>query len=281
MPGAGPVALRMIAPAPTPLAAPERERDYLLALARLLATQRGLDEVSQGVVEALGPALGAARAFVGYYPLGADAYEFQYRWSSASAPETGRIRLLPFARNAVTQALATGAVWRCDEIGGDPRVAAMRAYYARLGTTANLFAGIWVEGRWWGAVGVHHQQGPRCWTDAEAALVAATADLLSLAIIAITKREAVEGLTDAMRLREAEAAAPPRPRRPPAPLSAPPRITRAEARIIALVAEGRTNAEIAATLNLSRRTVETHVTNMLNRLGLRNRVELVRAVLGP
>ncbi len=279
VPGTGPVALRTAAPAP--FAAPERERDYLLALARLLATQRGLDEVSQGVVEALGPALGAARAFVGYYPLGADAYEFQYRWSAAGAPETGRIRLLPFARNAVTQMLATGAVWRCDEIDADPRVAGMRAYYARLGTTANLFAGIWVEGRWWGAVGVHHQHGLRRWTDAEAALVAATADLLSLAIIAITKREAVEGLTDAMRLREAEAAAPPRPRRPPAPLSAPPRITRAEARIIALVAEGRTNAEIAATLNLSRRTVETHVTNMLNRLGLRNRVELVRAVLGP
>lgn len=281
MPGTGPVALRATAPAAAPFATPERERDYLLALARLLATQRGLDEVSQGVVEALGPALGAARAFVGYYPLAADAYEFQYRWSAAGAPETGRIRLLPFARNAVTQVLATGAVWRCDDIGADPRVATMRAYYGRLGTTANLFAGIWVEGRWWGAVGVHHQPGLRRWTDAEAALVAATADLLSLAIIAITKREAVEGLTDAMRMREAETAATPRPRPPAAPLSAPPRITRAEARIIALVAEGRTNAEIAATLNLSRRTVETHVTNMLNRLGLRNRVELVRAVLGP
>jgi DNA-binding CsgD family transcriptional regulator len=276
VPAGGPVALRPPGPAAS-AAAPERERDYLLALARLLATQRGLDEVSQGVVDALGPALGVARAFVGYYPLAAETYEFQYRWLAPGTPETGSVRLVPFARNAVTQVLATGAVWRCDDIAADPRVAGMRAYYARLGTTANLFAGIWVEGRWWGTVGVHQRHGPRRWTDAEAAVVAATADLLSLAILAITKREAMEGLTEAMRLREAEAAAPPRPPRP----AAPPRITRAEARIIALVAEGRTNAEIAASLNLSRRTVETHVTNMLNRLGLRNRVELVRAVLGP
>lgn len=280
MPGGAPLALRA-APATGVVGGPERERDYLVALARLLATQRGLDEVSQAVVEALGPALGAARAFVGYYPLAADAYEFQYRWSAPGAQETGRIRLLPFARNAVTQVLATGAVWRCDDIATDSRVAGMRAYYARLGTTANLFAGIWVEGRWWGAVGVHQQQAPRHWTDPEAALVAATADLLSLAIIAITRQEALEALTDTMRLRQAEAAAPPRPRRPHMPPAPPPRITRAESRIIALVAEGRTNAEIAATLNLSRRTVETHVANMLNRLGLRNRVELVRAVLGP
>jgi DNA-binding CsgD family transcriptional regulator len=278
MAGGGPVALRPPGPAAS-TAAPERERDYLLTLARLLATQRGLDEVSQGVVNTLGPALGAARAFVGYYPLAAETYEFQYRWVAPGTPEAGRIRLLPFARNAVTQVLATGAVWRCDDIAADPRVAGMRPYYARLGTTANLFAGIWVEGRWWGTVGVHQRHWPRRWTEAEAALVAATADLLSLAILAITKREEAEGLTDAMRLREAEAAAP--PRRPSAPPVAPPRITRAEARIIALVAEGRTNAEIAAALNLSRRTVETHVTNMLNRLGLRNRVELVRAVFGP
>lgn len=280
MAGGGPVALRPPGPAAS-TAAPERERDYLLTLARVLATQRGLDEVSQGVVNTLGPALGAARAFIGYYPLAAETYEFQYRWVAPGAPETGSVRLVPFARNAVTQVLATGAVWRCNDIAAEPRVAGMRSYYARLGTTANLFAGIWVERRWWGAVGVHQQHEPRRWTDAEAAVVAATADLLSLAILAITKREEAEGLTDAMRLREAEAAAPPRSRRPSAPPAGPPRITRAEARIIALVAEGRTNAEIAAALNLSKRTVETHVTNMLNRLGLRNRVELVRAVLGP
>jgi DNA-binding CsgD family transcriptional regulator len=51
-------------------------------------------------------------------------------------------------------------------------------------------------------------------------------------------------------------------------------LTSREAEVARLVADGATNPEIAATLFLARKTVERHVSNVLAKLGARNRTEL-------
>jgi len=54
-------------------------------------------------------------------------------------------------------------------------------------------------------------------------------------------------------------------------------LTRREREVASLAAQGYTAREIGAQLHIGERTVETHVANVCSKLGLRAKVELVRA----
>jgi DNA-binding NarL/FixJ family response regulator len=53
-------------------------------------------------------------------------------------------------------------------------------------------------------------------------------------------------------------------------------LTPREEEVVKLVAEAHTNAQIAQVLHLAEKTVESHRANVLRKLGMRDRVELVR-----
>jgi DNA-binding NarL/FixJ family response regulator len=53
-------------------------------------------------------------------------------------------------------------------------------------------------------------------------------------------------------------------------------LTPREEEVVKLIAEAHTNAQIAQILHLSEKTVESHRANVLRKLGMRDRVELVR-----
>jgi DNA-binding NarL/FixJ family response regulator len=53
-------------------------------------------------------------------------------------------------------------------------------------------------------------------------------------------------------------------------------LTPREEEVVKLIAEAHTNAQIAGILHLSEKTVESHRGNVLRKLGMRDRVELVR-----
>jgi len=53
-------------------------------------------------------------------------------------------------------------------------------------------------------------------------------------------------------------------------------LTPREQEVVKLIAEAHTNAQIAAILHLAEKTIESHRANVLRKLGMRDRVELVR-----
>jgi DNA-binding NarL/FixJ family response regulator len=55
-----------------------------------------------------------------------------------------------------------------------------------------------------------------------------------------------------------------------------PELTPREQEVVKLIAEAHTNKEIAGILHLSEKTVESHRANVLQKLGMRDRVEIVR-----
>jgi ATP/maltotriose-dependent transcriptional regulator MalT len=67
-----------------------------------------------------------------------------------------------------------------------------------------------------------------------------------------------------------------RPRR--RDLSAPDTLTPQERNVVKLVAEGLSNRELAASLYVSTNTIETHMRHIFQKLGVRSRVELARAM---
>ncbi|MFI6943876.1 response regulator [Streptomyces sp. NPDC050418] len=92
--------------------------------------------------------------------------------------------------------------------------------------------------------------------------VVATGD--SLLAPSVTRRL----VADLVRRRRTESAAEPSPAR----LSV---LTAREEETLRLLARGLTNAEIAAAFVVSEHTVKTHVSNVLSKLGLRDRVQAV------
>jgi len=61
--------------------------------------------------------------------------------------------------------------------------------------------------------------------------------------------------------------------------SAPDALTPREREIVTMVAYGHTNKEIATALGITVKTVETHKTNIMQKLEITSRAELVRFAL--
>ena len=101
------------------------------------------------------------------------------------------------------------------------------------------------------------------------AAYAATSDLGAVSLLAEVDALARRGRID---LRAEPTAGPAGGRPPPSSLDRL-GLTEREQEVLALVAVGRTNRQIAEALFISPKTATIHVSNILGKLGVRNRVE--------
>jgi DNA-binding CsgD family transcriptional regulator len=253
---------------------PNKLDALFVRVANVLATASDLDDMIDAVVETLGTGLGVDRCMLGLYPPDIERYSFQYIWHGPGAPPFERITMLGVDRNPSFRLLLSGATYRCSDTSTDPRIADMRDFYKTYSIHSTMFHGLWRNGAWWGAVGMHGCSNLRYWTDEEARFLEAIADQIAMVIDLFRWRERARQSTH----EPTPMATLPRP--PTDRELAESGITAAERRVLRLVARGLTNAEIAGELNVSRRTVESHITSMLSKLVLRNRVELVRLFFG-
>lgn len=256
-----------------------REREHLYELyARVtarLVEPVDLDELFEAVAAEVGIGLSTSRCMIGLFPPDMARYSFQYIWHADNAPRYHSIEMLGREHNPSFQLLLSGTTYRCNETEADDRVACMRPFYRRYKIRSSMFRGLWRGGAWWGAIGVHQCDRAREWKDIEAVLLERVADQLAMAIDLICWRERSGQVASHLASATAELKRPVEVK-PCDEWLDKAGVTSAERRVLRLVARGLTNPEIAAQLNISRRTVESHVTSMLSKLSLRNRVELAR-----
>jgi DNA-binding CsgD family transcriptional regulator/tetratricopeptide (TPR) repeat protein len=113
------------------------------------------------------------------------------------------------------------------------------------------------------------QRAADCRLFRDASVAAFEAERLARQLGARPILEAVDGLVRRARLTTAHRAPTGRTKRPTSPLG----LTRREAEVLELIGAGATNQEIGHALYISRRTAAVHVSSVLHKLGVENRVK--------
>jgi DNA-binding CsgD family transcriptional regulator len=208
----------------------------------------------------------------------------------ADLAEQARARRDGHAASAA-QAAADGLTFWVDQMAGapftdHPYVATIPAERATWDAERTRLAGTSDPAAWsasaktWDDLGCRHLAGYAWWRQAEAQLAAGlprpAATTLRTAAAAADGHAPLLGQIDALATRARIPLHPPPDavtEAPPLDPLAPYGLTGRELTVLRLVAAGRTNAQIGAELFISPRTAGVHVTNILRKLGVANRVQ--------
>lgn len=137
------------------------------------------------------------------------------------------------------------------------------AHHARLGRRADAVRLLEAASSWYGAMGA-----------------AGFATKVAAELHRVTAREAADPPATPHPAGKSQ---PPEKSLPPATAHSPrmaARLTPTELRVADMVAEGLSNHEAAQRLSVSAKTIEFHLGNIFRKLGIRNRTELARTLIG-
>ena len=246
-----------------------------------------MDEVLLEIVKCCGKQFNVSRFMIGIFDENIDKYTFQYMYQNEetkklnSSPMTMKGKKFnPGFRDQLDQ-----KIYSCEDTKNTKAYAELKSFYNEHQICSTVFTGIWRQDIWCGTVGMHECFNTRVWNKNEIELLKKISKIIAwvyehydsreLIILQEEKISHLENnlkraltINNSMLFNKGESNN-----------KLDKLISAAELRVLKFVVEGHTNSEIARKLNLSKRTVETHITSMLAKLEIKNRVQLTRLAM--
>lgn len=264
-----------------------QDLNLLITIQKIFFKNLELDETLLEIVNCCGKKFNVSRFMIGIFDQNIDEYTFQYIYyqnkkiKNNSSPMTMQGKKNnPGFRNLINKKL-----YCCNDTENNKEYEELIPFYKKHEIRSTIFAGIWCKKEWYGTVGMHECRKRRTWLKNEIELLNKISNLISLFFELYDSRELIliqkekinhleNNLKRALTLNNSILF-----NKSEKSNKLDSLISSAELRVLKFVVEGHTNSEIAKKLNLSKRTVETHITSMLAKLEIKNRVQLTRLAI--
>ena len=261
--------------------------DLLPCIQEIFFRDLEMDEVLSEIVNCCGKKFGVSRFMIGIFDENIEEYTFQYMYQDEqtkninSSPMTMKgKRLNPGFRDQLDR-----QIYSCEDTSNTKAYASLKNFYNEHQICSTIFTGIWRQDTWCGTVGMHECFNTRKWQSDELELLKKISKIIAWVYEHYDSRELIviqkekinhleNNLKRALTINNSMLFNQQEKKNRLDML-----ISTAELRVLKFVVEGHTNSEIARKLNLSKRTVETHITSMLAKLEIKNRVQLTRLAI--
>ena len=246
-----------------------------------------MDEVLLEIVDCCGKRFGVSRFMIGLFDENIEEYTFQYMYENEKTKNisTGPMTMKGKKFNPGFRDQLEHKIYFCEDTSTTKDYEELKGFYDAHQIRSNIFTGIWRQNTWCGTVGMHECFNTRKWESDEIELLNKISTIISWVYEFYDSRELIviqkdkinhleNNLKRALTINNSMLFNKSEPKNKLDKL-----ISAAELRVLKFVVEGHTNLEIARKLNLSKRTVETHITSMLAKLEIKNRVQLTRIAM--
>ena len=261
--------------------------DLLPCIQEVFFKDLEMDEVLSEIVNCCGKKFDVSRFMIGIFDENIEEYTFQYMYENKKTKKinSGPMTMKGKKFNPGFRDQLDKQIYSCEDTSNTKNYEVLKGFYNEHQILSNIFTGIWRQNTWCGTVGMHECFNTRKWETNEIKLLKKISTIISWVYefydsreLIVIQKEKINHLEDnlkrALTINNSMLFNKHEKKNRLDML-----ISSAELRVLKFVVEGHTNAEIARKLNLSKRTVETHITSMLAKLEIKNRVQLTRLAM--
>lgn len=267
-----------------------KHSDLIVNVQNILLDNNKTNEVLTNIVNLCGRHFKVSRFIIGIFDENINEYIFQYTYENQ---KTKKLNLHPMTmpgkgNNAGLELLLDNKIYHCNDTKKTNIFKNLIPYFNKYSIFSTIFTGIWCNNNWYGKIGMHECFTSRNWDCDDIKTLQNISKILSLYLeldhsrdIISNQDEKITHLKNNLKnvLSNNNLLKISKNEQNKKKDKLEKLVSSAENKVLAYVVEGYTNSEIAKKLNLSKRTIETHITNMLSKIDVKNRVQLTRFVM--